>query len=157
MNKELDKIHKIVEELLSDLGFQAVVQVKALSLDKQDEEAVEIQIDSDNTAPLIGFHGETLLSLQLIISFLVHKSLDKWFKILLNIGDYRQKREEQLQKLALNLAMKAKFSGEQQVIQNLSAAERRIVHLALAGRTDVYTQSEGEGKERQLTIKPRTN
>lgn len=156
--QELDEIQKLTSELISDLGIGATVKVNsASSLSEAKEEMINVQVDSEQAASLIGFHGEALQSLQLIVSFLAHKSLGKWFKVLLNVGDYRQKREEQLQKLALNLAMKAKFSGEQQVIPNLTAAERRIIHLALADRTDIYTQSEGEGKQRQLTIRPKTN
>ena len=155
--KELDKINKVFLELLKDLDIKATVKITEVSLKQDEEEAVDFQVDSDQAASLIGFHGETLQSVQLILSFLIHQALGRWVRVLVNVGDYRQKREEQLQKLALNLAMKAKFSGEQQVIPNLTASERRIVHLALADRVDVYTESEGEGRQRQLTIKPRIN
>lgn len=153
--KLLDQLKTEIETLISDLGIQAKVEISVTS-DNQESEIVGVQIESEQAAYLIGFHGETLQSLQLVISFLVHRTLGQWFRVLVNVGDYRQKREDQLAKLALNLAMKAKFSGEQQIIPNLTASERRIVHLALADRTDVYTESEGEGSQRQLTIKPRT-
>lgn len=99
--------------------------------------------------------GETLQAIQLILSFVVHKSSGEWVKTLVNVGDYRQKREEQLKKLALNLAMKVKFSGEAQAVPNLTPSERRAIHLILANHPDVYTESEGEGRERQLVIKPK--
>jgi len=105
---------------------------------------------------LIGFHGETLSAVERILSFMIHRVLGRWHKVVVNVGDYRQKREEQIKRLALNLAMKAKFSKETQSIPNLSASERRIVHLVLADHPDVYTESEGEGKERYLTIKLKT-
>lgn len=148
----IKQITKEVNQLLSDLEVKAEVQVVA----DQDPETLMIQIDSEEAASLIGFHGENLQAVQTILSFLVHKKTDKWPKLLVNVGDYRQKREEQLQKLALNLAMKVKFSKEAQMIPNLSAFERRIVHLALSDHPDVYTESEGEGKFRQLTIKSKT-
>ncbi len=89
------------------------------------------------------------------MSFLIHKSLGSWVKVMVNVGDYRQRREEQLKKLAMTLAMKVKFSGEAQTVPNLSPAERRIVHIALTDHPDVCSESEGEGRDRQLVIKPK--
>lgn len=148
--EELEIIKTAAEELLTDLGVAAKAKV---NFDKESD-LINVDIDSEEAAAvLIGFHGETLQAIQLILSFMIHKSLEKWVKVLVNVGDYRQKREEQLRKLALNLAMKVKFSGESQVIPNLTASERRMVHLILADHPDVYTQSEGEGEQRQLFVK----
>lgn len=154
MNK--DNVLKIQEEITSfinELGIEAQVQ---LTFEEDDAQGSLIcQIESLEAAALIGFHGETLQSLQLILSFLVHKSQSEWVKILVNVGDYRQKREEQLHKLALNLAMKAKFSGEAQALPNLNSSERRFIHMVLAENPDVYSESEGEGRNRLLMIKPK--
>lgn len=154
MNEEKTKIiKKEVSALISQLGIEAEIKI---SIEEQAEEKIiSLQLESPQAASLIGFHGETLQSLQLVISFLCHRILGQWVKVLVNVGDYRQKREEQLQRLALSLAMKAKFSGEVQTIPNLSASERRFVHLVLSENPDVYSESEGEGKQRQLTIKPK--
>lgn len=152
MNKnELSQLNKETAAFFSDLGIVADFTVTY----NETEKILNFQLDSEEAAVLIGFHGETLQSIQLVLSFLAHKVVGEWVKVSVNVGDYRQKREEQLKKLALNLAMKAKFSKEAQAIPNLSSAERRIVHLILADHPDVYTQSEGEGKERQLVIKPK--
>jgi spoIIIJ-associated protein len=150
-NTELSKIQAEATALLSDLGVEAKVTA---SVDKETG-VITLQIESPEAAFLIGFHGETLQALQLILSFAAHKVLGDWVRVSVNVGDYRQKREEQLRRLALNLAMKVKFSGEVQTIPNLSAAERRIVHLALADHPEVMSQSEGEGRQRVLTIRPR--
>lgn len=150
MNEEqLKKIKEITEQLITDLGFLAEVVVQS------EEEQINIQIESPEAAALIGFHGENLQAIQLVLSFMAHKALGEWTRVNVNVGDYRQKREEQLTKLALSLATKAKFSGETQAIPNLSASERRIVHLALTNHPDVISESEGEGRERTLTIKPK--
>lgn len=154
MNEEqVKKIKDAAEGLIIDLGFSAEVKVT------EDTTAglVNVQTESPEAASLIGFHGENLQAIQLILSFMVHQILGEWTRINVNVGDYRQKREEQLTKLALNLAVKAKFSGEVQSIPNLTAAERRIVHLALSDYPDIVSESEGEGRERILTIKPRSN
>jgi len=149
--KEKDTLQEMVETFISELGIPVTVKVE----NKEDENLVDIQLESEEAAILIGFHGETLQAIQLFLSFLIHKNTDKWVKIALNVGDYRQKREDQLRKLALNLAMKVKFSQEAQAIPNLSSLERRFVHMVLTDNPDVYTQSEGEGRLRQLLIKPK--
>ncbi len=153
MNKDaLLKIQTEANNLLTELEVKA----EAVASFDEEDNLLNFQIESPEAAFLIGFHGETLQALQLILSFVSHKFLGDWAKVMVNVGDYRQKREEQLRRLALNLAMKAKFSGEAQTIPNLSAAERRIVHLALADHPDVVSESEGEGRQRVLTIKPKT-
>lgn len=146
---QLKKIKEITEQLVADLGFSAEVTVQS------EEEGFNVQIESPEAAALIGFHGENLQAIQLILSFMVHKALGEWTRVNVNVGDYRQKREEQLTTLALSLATKAKFSNETQAIPNLSASERRIIHLVLADHPDVVSESEGEGRERTLTIKPK--
>lgn len=151
--EEITIIEKEANELLSNLEVSA----KSTAEFNEENGTVNVQIDSEEAAALIGFHGETLQSIQMILSFMVHKSLGNWVKVIVNIGDYRQKREEQLNRLALSLAMKVKFSGEAQAIQNLTPSERRIVHLALADNPDVSTESEGEGRERQLIIRPKSS
>ena len=147
--EQLKKIKEIIEGLISDLGLSAEATVQ------QEEEQINIQIESPEAAALIGFHGENLQAIQLVLSFMIHKVLGKWTRVNINVGDFRQKREEQLNTLALSLATKAKLSNETQIIPNLSASERRIVHLALTNHPDVISESEGEGRERTLTIKPK--
>jgi spoIIIJ-associated protein len=149
-----DKI-KIAEakaqSLLASLEIEAQVTVE----EDKENNLIRLFIDSPEAAGLIGFHGETLQAIQLILSFMVHQELEEWIKLQVDVSGYRQKREEQLQKLALNLAMKAKFSGETQMIPNLLASERRFVHLVLADHPEVESFSEGEGKQRVLMIKPK--
>jgi len=148
--KNYKKLQKAAEDLIADLAIEAEVSVSS-----EEEGLINFQIESPEPAVLIGFHGETLQAIQLVLSFITHQTLGEWVRVLVNIGDYRQKREEQLRKLALNLAMKAKFSGEVQIIPNLSPAERRIVHMVLSEHPDVVSESEGEGRQRTLTIKPK--
>ncbi|RJR25576.1 KH domain-containing protein [Candidatus Microgenomates bacterium] len=152
MNEEtFGLLNSEIKALVNDIGLTTEVKSQA------DEEikAFNIDLDSPEAALLIGFHGETLQSLQLIFSFLVHKLTGEWYKVSVDVGDYKQKREEQLRNLALNLAAKAKISGEAQTIPNLNANERRLIHLALSDNPDVVSESEGEGRQRVLVIKPK--
>ena len=149
---KLDVVKSTAEELIQDLGIEAKVMVEEMT----DNEGTLVKIESEDANLLIGYHAEVLNSIQLILGLMVQKKLGEWQKVIINVGDYRERREEQLHNLALTLAQKAKFSGEVQMIANLSPAERRVVHIALSENTDVFTESEGEGRDRHLLIKPKT-
>lgn len=151
MKKTIEKIKKIAEELLENLLIKGTV---AVTEDKENG-VVNLQIETEDSGYLIGYHGETLAAFQLVLSLMVYRRLEGWQRLVVNVGSYRQERDEQLNKLALNIAQKVKFSGEPQEIVRLSPAERRIVHLALANDADVETESEGEGEERKLIIRLR--
>lgn len=148
---KLTTVKETTEELLKLLKVEAKVEVAE---DKKNE-AVKVQIETEELEILIGHHGEALNALQLILGLMMSKKLDQWQRIIVNVGDYREKREEQLKSLALNMAQKVKFSGQSTVIPNLSSFERRIIHLALADHPDVATESEGEGNYRRLVVKPK--
>lgn len=149
--KGLKTIKEIVEKLLKLLEFKKA----KIKLSKDEGGVVHVDIDCSNPALLIGCRGETISSLQLILSLIVYKKLGYWQRLVVNVGDYRQKREESLKRLAFNIVQRVKFSGEEAVLPYLNAAERRIVHLALADHPDVVTESRGEGRERRLVIKPK--
>jgi len=136
MDNYLEEIKKIAEEFLDKLGIKGSV---AAAQDEENE-VVNLQIETEDSGYLIGYHGETLEAFQLLLSLMVYKKLTTW---------------EQLKKLALNVAQKVKFSGEAQVIPNLSPSERRMIHLSLADHPDVFSESEGEGEERRLVVKPK--
>lgn len=145
-----DIIKAQAEELLTKVGFTAAVTVTP-----REEGGFSVQIDSDEPNLLIGFHGQTLSSLQLILGLSVQKEIGQWTPVILNVGDYRERREEQLRHLAQSVAQRVRFSGQPQIITRLNAAERRIVHLTLAEDEMVETVSEGEGNARQLVVRPK--
>jgi len=148
---KLKIIQEEAEELLKLLAFDATV---ATSEDEENK-TFKVQIEAKEPAVLIGYHGETISAVQLILGIMVSRKLDDWVRIIVNVGDYREKREEALRRMALSAAQKAHFSNEVVSLTSLSAAERRIIHLVLKEHPEVETYSEGEGKERRLVIKPR--
>lgn len=146
--KDLQTIKKISSQLFDLLG---VAKPKLAVIEKED--FIYLDVESEDSSLLIGYHGESLASLQLIISLLVYKKLGEWQRIVLDVNGWRGEREEYLEKLALNLAQKVKFSGQPVQLPALPASERRIVHLYLKDHPDVVTYSEGEGRQRRLIIK----
>ena len=147
--EELNKIEKETKELLSSLEIPAKAQINF----NEKNNCVDVQIDSDEAALLIGFHGETIQAIQVILSFLVHKSLGNWLKVMVNVGDYRERRQESLARMAVSVAQEAKLSGQPQTLPPMSAFDRRLIHLALAADPAVETLSEGEGKDRHVVVK----
>ncbi len=143
-------IGKLAEELLGQVGFTATVSVLP-----REEGGYSVQIESEEASLLIGFHGQTLAALQLILGLAVQKELGQWTPVYLNVGDYRERREDQLRHLAQSVAQRVRFSGQPQIINRLSASERRIVHLTLAEDEMVETISEGEGAQRHLVVRPK--
>jgi len=151
MEEKVKIVKKITEELLKNLLIEALVEVSQ----EEKNNLFKVQIETNDSGILIGYHGETIEALQLILSLIISNELGNWCRLVVNVGDYRQQREDKLKKLALNIAQKVKFSGQPQEISGLSSFERRIIHLALANHPDVFTESEGEGEERRLVVKPK--
>ena len=140
---------KITNELFSLLETKVGLEIK------EEEDGVAIQFTTDEPGILIGYHGQALQALQLLIAMIGFKKNGEWTRVLVNVGDYREKREESLTNMAKSLAQKVKFSGTSQSLPPMSSAERRIIHLALAEEQEVETVSESEGRDRHVVIKPK--
>jgi spoIIIJ-associated protein len=151
MKKTEEIIKKTAEELLQLLE----IEKPTVELRKDERGVFHVAIKTTDSGILIGYHGENVYALQLILSLIVYKKTNQWQRLVLDIGDWRKKREEQLKRMALGAAQRVKFSREPVIMPYLNSVERRIIHLALAENPDVTTRSEGESKERRLVIEPR--
>lgn len=140
-------IKTTAEELLLKLTVEGAVEIV-----DQGENLFQVRIETPESGLLIGYHGETLQSLQLILGQLVYKKLGEWVRVVIEVGDYRAKREEQLVAMANSWAAQAVSTGQPVYVPFLPPGERRIVHLALQDRDEVATFSEGEGRNRRLVI-----
>ncbi len=150
--KTLQTIQKSAEELLKKLLISANVEVV-----EGEEGIYSVNVETEESGLLIGFHGETLYSFQTILGLLVYRKLGEWIKIVVEIGDYRAKREEQLTAIAQSYANQAISTGQPVFLPPLPPSERRIVHIVLEARGDVVTESEGEGNQRRVVVKPKTS
>lgn len=143
-------IEKTAEELLNALTISAQIQVG------KTEEMYTLHIETEETGLLIGHHGATLNAFQFIIASVVFKKTGEWHKILVNVGDYREKREESLKSLAEQYIQEAVSKNETVVLPPLAPSERRIIHMYIGENQNVVSESIGEGRDRRLTIKPKT-
>jgi len=127
--------------------------VGIVSVDTDETGAYRVHIETEETGLLIGFHGQTLESFQIILGMMVGKALGSWQRVYVNVGDYRQKREEALMYMAQHAAEKALATGIPVELSRLSPSERRVIHLTLSGDERVATESVGEGNNRVLVVK----
>ena len=152
MKKEIEKLQKVSDKLFSLMGTSAK---SAVTYNEKDEVFV-VDVDAgDETGLLIGKRGDTLLSIQNILSVLLKQEVGEWKKVIVNIGDYREKEEEYLNNLAKTTADRAVETGSVQNLYNLKSWQRRVVHMALSEDSRVETTSEGEGEDRFLIISPK--
>lgn len=150
--KDIKKVEDLTRQLLDLVGIDAKIE---LSKDEENQ-AIVININAEDEAGLlIGNRGRTINSFQSVIAQMVNQGMESWTRIFLNVADWREKEERRLQELALQTAERARETGERQDLYNLTAAQRRIVHMTLSGEEDIETLSEGEGKDRYLVILPK--
>lgn len=149
MKKTTDFLQKTVDEMLALMSVGAKAEV---SYDKK-EEAFMVNIEAgDATGLLIGKKGETLSSLQTVLGIMLKQKTGEWSRVVVNVGDYREKEEDYLKGLAESSAARAKETGEPQNLYNLKPWQRRIIHMYLSEDPDVVTESQGEGEERYLVV-----
>lgn len=146
----IDQVKQLTEELLGKLEVNGTVSVTT-----DETGAFRVNIATEETGLLIGFHGKTLEGLQILLGIIVSKKMGTWVKVYVNVGDYREKREEALMHMAQRAAERALALGRPIELVRLSPAERRIIHLTLGGDERVVTESVGEGEDRVLLVKPK--
>lgn len=151
----MKKIEAAIKKTSQELLGLLEIKKPKLFLEKDAAGVYHLNIETQDSGVLIGYHGENIYALQLILNLIVYQQTGQWQRIVVDIGDWRSRREEQLKRIALGAAQRVKFSGEAVTMPFLNAAERRVVHLTLAENPDVETVSEGQGRERRLMIKPK--
>jgi spoIIIJ-associated protein len=147
------QIQELADELLKKVEVEAEVAVE--EEEQEGQKVYKVEVDSPREAGLlIGAHGSTLHAIQSFLAMALKQQTGEWVRIVVDIGDWRQKHESHLASLAQAAAERAKATGEPQPLYNLTPSQRRVVHLALVGRDDVATESQGEGASRYLVVKP---
>lgn len=138
-----------IYELLKDMGVNANIEVRT------NEEVPTYTIISDQDSLIIGKNGKNLQALSTIISQFVVKEISTSFKFVIDVGEYKLKREKNLEKLAKNIAKEVKNSKVEAKLDSMNSYERRIVHNVLKDYKYVYTESIGEEPNRCVVIKPK--
>lgn len=114
-----------------------------------------IDISGDDSGLLIGRRGQSLQSLQFIVNLIVRREFGESVRVVLDVERYRQRREASLRDMATKVAERVTQTGRGITLEPMTAADRRIIHLSLADRDDVSTESVGFGEERKVSIFPK--
>jgi spoIIIJ-associated protein len=136
----------ILDTLLGLLGVPGKVEVLSNEL------PLALDIKGDDLGILIGRRGRTLASLEYITKLVVVGRLRAWIPLTVDVGGYKKRRRDSLQRLALYLAEQVKSRRRAITMEPMPADERRIVHLTLADDPDVTTHSIDEGEHRKVVI-----
>ena len=145
----LKKIKEITEEFFQKMTID--VEVEALLLP---DSIVSINLKMEEPRILIGERGQTLAEVQHLLRAVLRKKISEPFFIDLDILGYKKKKAEYLKELARSLADEVALTKKEKQLDPMPAYERRIIHLELANRSDVVTESIGQGPERYIAVKP---
>ena len=133
----------------------ADMQVKADVVVSEKDGYYLFEIVGENLGILIGRRGETLDALQFLLNLVLNKESSEKIKGILDVENYREKREETLEQLGIKLAEKARRTGQRVVLEPMNPQERRIIHMVLQDDKTVTTFSEGEEPYRKVIIVPK--
>ena len=144
---------EILEQLMAKLDFDVTVEIKAGETNRLN--VIAVGDERESLGALIGRKGERLSALQHLVNLLLSKRVGEWTRILVDVEDYRGRRERQLRDLANRAADRVVETGKMLQLEPMPALERRWIHLALRDHDRVATQSIGEEPNRRVVILPR--
>jgi spoIIIJ-associated protein len=143
------KIEELLTNVLSLMGVSSQVSVR------MEEDVQKVKIDTAGAdGLLIGKKGQNLEALEHLLRRMVGKQLKRSVRMQVDVGGYRERRIAALKSKAVSLASRVKASGKEMQVEPLSAAERRIIHLALVGDPQVKTFTVGDGELKNVVIAP---
>ncbi|MBU4298806.1 hypothetical protein KJ636_02090 [Patescibacteria group bacterium] len=149
------EVKEIAEEFFEKMGFEVAIEVFP-----PEEQTISIKLEAPEAKILIGERGQTLFELQHLLKAILKRKIaakgepeKENFYLDLDINDYKKNKVAYLKELARSVAEDVILTQKERELPPMSPAERRLIHLELAGRRDVITQSVGQGPERRITIR----
>jgi spoIIIJ-associated protein len=147
---------EMLARMVELMGFTGVVSSEWRDADAiTDERHLLLSVDGSDLSPLIGRRGDTLENIQYLLRLMVNQRLHRWLNIIVDVEQYRAKRQDHLTHLAMRMADQVSETGRSFALEPMPPNERRIVHLALRDHELVYTESAGDGERRKVIIFPK--
>ena len=147
MNEIITFIKDTLNQITDLMGAKSNLEVR------RRDNNISVTIFSENNSILIGKNGKNVAALQLIIRQMVNSKLKEPLSIIIDVGNYKEKRARSIEYLAKKLAREAYKTKTEVTMDSMNSYERRIVHEALADDKYVYTESIGEEPNRKVVIK----
>ena len=141
-----------VEEFLADVFAAMQIDAKIEITENKEENTMNVDLSGEDMGVLIGKRGQTLDSLQYLVSLVVNKESEEYIHVKVDTENYRQRRKETLENLAKNIAYKVKRTKRSVSLEPMNPYERRIIHSALQNDKYVTTHSEGEEPFRRVVV-----
>lgn len=151
--EEIAVARETISIILEKMHVNANVSVRLGEGDENRVQPVLIDIEGNDLSFLIGRKAETINALQFITSLIVGRELDRWVPLQIDVQHYRQRREDELRKLARRIADQVTSTGRNQALEPMPPNERRIIHLELRDHPHVETESEGEDPGRKVIVR----
>ncbi|HKI55599.1 MAG TPA: R3H domain-containing nucleic acid-binding protein [Trueperaceae bacterium] len=126
----------------------------AVEVDEQGENEIRAEIYGGDPGKIIGRAGRTLAALEFITNAVINRDEEDRVRVSIDVGGYKRRRDERLRGEARKAAARVRKTGHPVEMDAMSAAERRVVHMALADDPDIISESSGEGKDRHVVVKP---
>lgn len=142
---------KFLDDVFAAMGITVEISVKY----NDSLKSLEVELSGDEMGVLIGKRGQTLDSLQYLISLVVNKGTSEYIRVKVDTENYRQRRRETLENLAKNIAYKVKRTRRPVSLEPMNPYERRIIHSALQNDRYVTTHSEGDEPFRRVVVTPK--
>jgi len=150
LNEEENNLASRAEEFIKGL-FQ-IIGTEVTTHSIEEDNRIYIEIMTDSAGLIIGKRGKTLEALQMLVNIVANRGEEKWKKIVLDIENYRDKRENTLRELALKVARKVKKTGKAQYLEPMNPFERRVIHMTLQDDPHIDTKSEGSGNLKKVKV-----
>lgn len=126
----------------------------AVEVEPEDDGEIRVEVYGGDPGKIIGRAGRTLAALEFITNAVINRDEEEHLRVSIDVGGYKRRRDERLRGEALKAAARVRKTGRAVELDAMSAAERRVVHMALADEPDVLSESSGEGKGRRVVVKP---
>lgn len=146
MSDKIETLQNLTTELLEKLAMPATVLVT------ENSGTLGVSLDGENLGILIGYHGETLASLQTWLALSLYKQYGEWVDLRLDISGYASEREARLREIATNACDRARFLDKAIDLPPMPAYERRLVHTVIGTIPGMKSDSSGEGFDRHIVV-----
>ena len=140
------------EEFLEKVFDAMQISVNVNITEHTDERIMNIDLSGEDMGVLIGKRGQTLDSLQYLVSLVVNKNEEEYVRVKVDTENYRQRRKDTLENLARNISFKVRRNGKTVTLEPMNPYERRVIHSALQNDKFVETHSEGEEPFRRVVV-----
>ena len=154
VHEDID-VEAVTKKFLADVFAAMGISVEITVKYEEEPKSLDVDLNGDEMGGLIGKRGQTLDSLQYLISLVVNKGTTEYIRVKVDTENYRQRRKETLENLAKNISYKVKRTRRPVSLEPMNPYERRIIHSALQNDKYVTTHSEGEEPFRRVVVTPK--